>query len=177
MVRTMSDVKPEPLQWLWPGVFARAKVTLWGGDPGVGKSKLASDIEARISAGLPLPDGTTAPTGGVIVFSAEDDPADTYRPFLDVAGGDPSRIIHVDCVATVREDGTTERRTFNLERDIGTLRALLADHPDVVFVRIDPVTAYLGRVDSHKNAEVRALLRTWKRWRVNSMLRSSWSRT
>ena len=102
--------------------------------------------------------GVTQQGGKVVVFSAEDDAGDTLRPRYDIAGADVSKIIHVDGVRRMKPDGSSERHAFNLERDIETLRALLAEHRDVVFVRIDPVTAYLGRIDSHKNAEVRALL-------------------
>jgi putative DNA primase/helicase len=151
VVKRMSDVQAEPLEWLEINGrrnYARGKVTLIGGDPGLGKSAMLTSDEAYL----------TAEGQGVVVFSAEDDAAETMRPRYDVAGADVSLVIHVQGVQHVREDGSTERHAFNLERDIETLRALLAENPGVVFVRIDPVTAYLGRVDSHKNAEVRALL-------------------
>ena len=148
----MSNVQPERLDWLVVNGaserYARGKVTLIGGDPGTGKSLMCSSDEA----------GVTQQGGKVVVFSAEDDAGDTLRPRYDIAGADVSKIIHVDGVRRMKPDGSSERHAFNLERDIETLRALLAEHRDVVFVRIDPVTAYLGRIDSHKNAEVRALL-------------------
>jgi hypothetical protein len=42
--------------------------------------------------------------------------------------------------------------------DIAKLAALLQELKDTALVIIDPITAYLGDADSHKNAEVRALL-------------------
>lgn len=152
IARTMDTVTAEALEWLEPRagtrIYARGKVTLIGGDPGLGKSMMLTSDEARL----------TAAGHSVVVFSAEDDAHDTLRPRYDVAGADVKRVIHIDGVRHFKDDGSTERHAFNLERDTEKLRTLLADHPGVVFVRIDPVTAYLGRVDSHKNAEVRALL-------------------
>jgi hypothetical protein len=49
-------------------------------------------------------------------------------------------------------------RTFSLESDLGLLSAKLTELKDVAPVVIDPISAYLGDVDSHRNAEVRALL-------------------
>jgi putative DNA primase/helicase len=45
-----------------------------------------------------------------------------------------------------------------LQRDLEALSVKLADLGDVAAVVIDPITAYLGEVDSHRNGEVRALL-------------------
>ena len=48
---------------------------------------------------------------------------------------------------------------FNLEHDLPALEQAIAQLGDCVLAVIDPVTAYLGRTDSHKNAEVRGLLK------------------
>jgi hypothetical protein len=150
--QTMSNVNPEPLEWLEPRagsrMYARGKVTLIGGDPGLGKSAMLTGDEAAL----------TRAGHGVVVFSAEDDAHDTLRPRYDVAGADAAKVLHVEGVNRPKPDGGTERRSFNLERDVDALRDLLQRHPEVAFVRIDPVSAYLGRVDSHRNAEVRGLL-------------------
>jgi putative DNA primase/helicase len=48
----MSDVEPEPVDFLWPGRIARKKLTLLAGDPGMGKSLISLDVaapEERIS--------------------------------------------------------------------------------------------------------------------------------
>ncbi|MCR9117854.1 MAG: AAA family ATPase [bacterium] len=49
-------------------------------------------------------------------------------------------------------------RSFSLEQDLPDLDAALHENPDTRLVVIDPVAAYLGKVDSHKNADVRGLL-------------------
>jgi hypothetical protein len=55
-------------------------------------------------------------------------------------------------------DGRAQHRAFSLQCDLDALSRTLAKLTDVAVVVIDPITAYLGDVDSHRNAEVRALL-------------------
>ena len=49
-------------------------------------------------------------------------------------------------------------RPFNLTADIERLSWLAREIGDVALIVIDPITAYLGNIDSHRNAEVRAVL-------------------
>ncbi len=56
------------------------------------------------------------------------------------------------------DDGSQYTRPFDLARDIDQLSAAIDATPDCRLVIIDPVSAYMGRSDSHVNAEVRAVL-------------------
>jgi hypothetical protein len=89
----------------------------------------------------------------VVFFSAEDDAEDTIRPRLEAAGADLTRVFIMDAVLT--GDST---RSFNLVHDISRLSLMLEHLGEVALLVIDPVTAYLGNTDSHKTADVRALL-------------------
>jgi hypothetical protein len=154
----LADVQPEPVQWLWPGRIALGKVTLIAGDPGLGKSFLTLDLAARVTLGVDWPDdrSTRAPLGGVVLLNAEDDLADTVRPRLDAAGADVSRII---ALASVKgRDPNDPQKHFSLERDLPALERAIVETPDCKLVVIDPITAYLGEADSHKNADIRGLL-------------------
>jgi hypothetical protein len=55
-------------------------------------------------------------------------------------------------------DGGRKEGTFSLEEDLQALDAKLTELGSVAAVVIDPIAAYLGNVDSHKNAEVRGLM-------------------
>jgi len=55
-------------------------------------------------------------------------------------------------------DGNVSEAGFSLEIDLPILEALIQEVGDVRLAVIDPVSAYLGRVDSHRNAELRGLL-------------------
>lgn len=154
-VRRASDIAPEPMEWLWPGRIGIGKLSLVAGVPGLGKSQFTAFLAAAVTANRPLPcDEGFAPQGSVIILSAEDDETDTIRPRLDAAGADPSRVLIVSSVFS--EDAT--RRGFNLQRDLELLEQQIASAENVRLVIIDPISSYLGRVDSHKNADVRTVL-------------------
>lgn len=156
----LSDVKPEQVDWLWFGRIALGKVTLFAGDPGLGKSFLTVDIAARVSRGLAWPDapGVATTPGGVVLLNAEDGVADTIRPRLDAAGADVDRIVALQAIRSVGVNGRELDRAFDLSCDLPALERAIRSVDGCRLVVIDPVTAYLGGVDSHKNAEVRGLL-------------------
>jgi len=95
--------------------------------------------------------------GGVVLLSAEDGIADTIRPRLDAAGADVNRIVALEAIRSV-DNGRESARTFDLSCDLAGLEAAIRSVEGCRLVVIDPVTAYLGGVDSHKNAEIRGLL-------------------
>lgn len=158
MIR-LNTVEPKPVTWLWPGRIAIGKLTMLSGDPGLGKSLLTIDLSARVSIGAPWPDSLDrAPLGGVVMLSAEDDPADTIRPRLDAAGADCSHISLLSGIS--RSDPEEDEQflaTFNLARDLGALEQAIDSTPGCRLVSIDPISAYCGGTDSHKNADVRGL--------------------
>lgn len=157
--RCLADVQAEPVHWLWPGRIARGKVTVLAGHPGLGKSQLCASLAAVITAGGLWPvDRTRAGVGAVAILSAEDDAADTLKPRLLAAGADVRRVHVLDAVRCLGRDGKPAGRTFDLAADVAALAGMLERLGDVAMLVIDPITAYLGGVDSHRNAEVRGLL-------------------
>ncbi len=68
-----------------------------------------------------------------------------------------SRVHTLDAVHDESGNGK-EGRSFNLKTDLSHLGELLEELGDVALVVIDPISAYLGNTDSHKNADTRALL-------------------
>jgi hypothetical protein len=92
------------------------------------------------------------------LLSAEDDAADTIRPRLDAAGADVSRVHILEAVRVQHTNGSLTEKTFNLETDSAALEGALREHTGVRLIVIDPLSAYLGGVDSHSNAEVRGML-------------------
>jgi len=79
-------------------------------------------------------------------------------PRVIAAGADVSRVHIVVASQVIASDGTPALRGVDLGRDIAVLEALLESIDDVALIVIDPMTAYLGRIDSHVNADVRGLL-------------------
>jgi putative DNA primase/helicase len=158
--QSLSEITIKPVTWLWQGRIARGKLVLIAGHPGLGKSHIGLEIAARISAGGAWPDGALTPViGRVLVMSAEDDPEDTLKPRLLAAGADPDRVRVIHATRALDERGALKERGLSLADDIALLAHRVEQLGDVACIVIDPITAYLGDVDSHKTAEVRAILR------------------
>jgi putative DNA primase/helicase len=156
VIRCMADIAPEKIEWLWPGRIAIGKQTLIGGEPGLGKSQITAALAATVTTGGTWPcDEGRAPSGSVLILSAEDDAGDTIRPRLDAAGADVSA---VHLISAVRQADGKGPRTFNLQADLALLEAAITRIGNVRLVIIDPVSSYLGKTDSHKNADVRGTL-------------------
>jgi putative DNA primase/helicase len=158
----MSDIEPEPVDWIWTGRLAHGKLTLIAGDPGLGKSQIALDIAARITSADPFPDASHAPTGSVLILTAEDAASDTVRPRLEAAGADLDRVHRLK--AAKHKDGGTIT-SFSLQADLAALGQKLKEVRDVMLVIIDPITSYMGsKIDSHRVTDVRAVLEPLAAW-------------
>lgn len=127
----LSRAYPTEIEWLWPRYLPFGKLAILDGDPGMGKSLIAMDLAARLTRGLPMPDGTG---GGeprkVILITAEDDAGDTLRPRAEAAGADLDKIIRVGL-----------NPTFPAE--INDLFFLICEHLAKLVV-IDPLSSHLS---------------------------------
>ncbi|WP_297477414.1 AAA family ATPase [Ferrovum sp.] len=157
--RKFSAVTVRPVHWLIPGKIARGTVTTIAGHPGGGKSQVTDSFGATVSTGGLWPcEKVRAEVGNVIYLSAEDSAETTIKPRLQAAGADMERCFVLDAVLVINQDGEPSERSFNLAEDIKRLRAMIQEIGKVAVLVIDPVTAYLGGTDSHKNADIRQLL-------------------
>lgn len=144
-----SDIDSEPITWLWDGWLASGKVHMLAGAAGTGKTTIALALAATVTAGGRWPDGTWAAAGNVIIWSGEDDPADTLKPRLELLGADLSRVYFVGDVGK-----GDKRRAFDPAYDIEALRRKLVEVGGAKLVIVDPIVSAVAG-DSHKNAEVR----------------------
>ena len=159
ITRCFNDIVAQPLSWLWKSRIARGKVTMIAGDPGLGKSQLTAALAACVSVGDRWPvDLSECPTGNVIFLNAEDDAADTMRPRLEAAGADLRRIHILEAVTEFGINGERLERTFSLSSDIDAIGEEARKIGGVTLIVIDPISAYLGGTDSHRNADIRSLL-------------------
>lgn len=141
----------QKVSWLWPGWLARGKLHILGGQKGTGKSTIAFDILAQITCGGKFPDGTRAPLGDTLIWSGEDDIADTILPRFVVAGGDRNRVYFVDGIII-----GGEKRPFDPSIHMPALLAAMREFPNLKAMLVDPIVAVTPRdSDSHKNAETR----------------------
>lgn len=144
-----SDLKITPILWLWRYWLAAGKVHLLAGAPGQGKTTIALSVAATVTTGGRWPDGSRSPVGSVLVWSGEDDPADTLAPRLKAMGADMDR---VHFVTGARVDG--EPVPFDPARDMVQLAAAVRAIGDVRLLIVDPIVSAIAG-DSHKNSEVR----------------------
>jgi putative DNA primase/helicase len=156
VVKCAADIKPEKIDWLWEERLPLGKCVLVAGEGGLGKSMLLAWIAATVSRGKEWPCGEVQSRhGSVVVLSAEDDAADTIIPRLIAADADCKKIQILEAVRSEDDEG---HRCFNLQLDLPELERKIAELGDTALVIIDPITSYLGKVDSHKNAELRSVL-------------------
>jgi len=158
VVVSFAEIEEEVLRWTWPGRFPAGKLCLLVGNPGEGKSLFALDMAARITRGLPFPDGEPCERGSVLILSAEDDPRDTIKPRLRVAGADMERVFLLESMRERGKDGKPRERYFNLATDVWALQERAQNIPDLRAIYVDPVSAYLPKVDANNNSEVRSIL-------------------
>lgn len=150
----LGQVRPKPVRWLWPGWLPRGKLAILAGAPGTGKTTVALGIAATVSTGGMWPDGSAARPGAVIVWSGEDDIADTLAPRLRAAGADLSR---VHLVVGMVERG--RHRRFDPAEDLPHLANAARTLPGgVALIVIDSIASVTGGADSHKNSETRRAL-------------------
>jgi hypothetical protein len=134
--------------------------SLLAGNPGVGKSTIAFSIAAIVSTGGKWPLSEARATAGtVVIMSSEDDAKYTIVPRLMAHGADLTRVKMIQSVARLMEDG--ERvidAPLLLSEDMGQLHGVLDQYPDSRLLILDPLSAFLGVRDSHRDSDVRQVL-------------------
>jgi putative DNA primase/helicase len=149
-----ADTEMTRVDWLWSNHLARGKLTMLAGDSALGKSQISICLAAALTKTGEWPDGDAAPSGSIIILSAEDGVNDTIVPRLAAAGADLSRVY---CLKCVHVEGKTQ--SFSIQTNMDLIAKKVREVGDVTLVVIDPVTAFFGtEIDSHKITDVRAAL-------------------
>ena len=161
IVRDATDITVTEIEHLWPGVLYIGKPTLVCGDPGLFKSGLTIDIAARVTKGedWPLGEKNTVQPADVLICSAEDDPSDTIIPRLIAAGADLSKISFIEGIQTHDEEGKPQISAVMLDKHLAEIEHVVQVRcGSVKLLIVDPIAAFLGKTDSHKNSDVRGVL-------------------
>ncbi|WP_082497763.1 AAA family ATPase [Pseudorhodoferax sp. Leaf267] len=147
-----ADLVPTAVRWMWPNWLALGKLHILAGSPGQGKTTLAVTMAATVTIGGQWPDGSRCDAGNILIWSGEDDAADTLLPRLMAAGGDKRRCFFI---TGAKRDG--EVVPFDPARDLGQLQAAIQRIGGIRLLVVDPVVSAVAG-DSHKNTEVRRAL-------------------
>jgi len=147
-----SSVTPQPIQWVWPGWIARGKLTVLAGAGGCGKTTVAIGLAATLTNGGRWPDGAQCKKpGNVLIWSSEDDIADTLLPRLIAAGADLNRVRFV--TASINASGV--RSPFDPANDINLLNETIATFEGgAALLLIDPIVSAI-KGDMHRANDVR----------------------
>jgi putative DNA primase/helicase len=152
VTRRASEITPETFSWLWKYWLARGKLHIIGGVPETGKTTIALAYAAIVSSGGTWPDGTRATAGNVLIWTSEDDPADTLVPRLIRMSADRDRIHFIEETIPPGK----ESRPFNPASDMPALVEKAKAIGDVALLIIDPIVATVPMArNSHNNAESR----------------------
>jgi len=147
-----SDLRPEPIRWLWQNWLAAGKLHILAGAPGQGKTTIALTLAAAVTAGRHWPDGSRCPVGNILIWSGEDDPADTLLPRLLAAGAVAERCFFVQGTRIA-----DEIQSFDPARDIAALEEQAAAIGGISLLIVDPIVSAVAG-DGHKNNDVRRAL-------------------
>lgn len=166
-----SDVICRVVDWLWPGRVPLGMLTMFAGDPKLGKSLVTMWLAAQVTRGVcPGPPDVGTEPRSALLLSAEDDPSRTIVPRLKAAGADLARVHILEAVYL--PDGSEALPSLKI--DIDAIDGAIGKAGDCSLVIIDPVSAYLGGADDHRNAELRGVLSPLKvlaeRWNVAVVL-------
>ena len=154
----LDTVTPEPIRWLWPGRIPLGMFVLIAGQPGVGKTTISHSIAAILTTGEKWPHSDhRAVPGSVVILTAEDDPKYTLVPRLMAAGANLKRVKLLQSVMRPQGDLVVDGPLL-LSEDMHQLDGVLTTYPDTRLLILDPLSAYLGVKDSHRDADVRQVL-------------------
>src|SRR5262249_46863365 len=149
-----SDVIPRAKNWLWEGRLLRGSLELMTGIPGVGKSQVQLSFVANVTTGSAWPDGAAGkPPANVIMVTIEDTLDKEIIPRLMAVKANLERVYFLK---RIKRDNKS--RMFLLNEDIDVLERMIKDIGEVGLVGIDPITAFMGKVDSHRATDVRGQL-------------------
>lgn len=151
-----ANVRTRAAHWAWeprPGLplIPIGELTLVQGFEGTGKSVLLIALAAAITRGT-LPGELSGTPRAIIIVATEDSHEHTIVPRLRAAGAD-LRLVYFPNVTDAK--GIADFLT--LPADVGVLEDQMRS-TNAALVILDPLDSRLGKLDTHKDAEVRRAL-------------------
>jgi len=158
ILRSFSEYESRPIDWLWQNRVAQGKLTIFAGDPSLGKSLSTLDIVARVSRGIKFPDDSPCPEGSSVILTSEDDPADTIKPRLIGLGADMNKVHFLvgEWDEKMKAVVHCSLQEINIFYDV--IQQLDKIGQKLRLLVIDPMDSFMGGGDSNCNEDVRKVL-------------------
>ncbi len=150
----LDEIEIEIVDWFYENRIAPGFISLFAGRSGLGKSFVTCDIVACFSRGEPAPYSEIRHSPMRTLFISEDSPNIILGPRLIELRADRKMVRFMTWEAMAQYTiGDTEflERAY---QECGVPQLIV----------IDPPANFLGSVDEHKNAEVRAVLKGLVAW-------------
>lgn len=150
----LDEIVPKKVDWLWENILAVGFISIFAGRTGVGKSFVTCDLVARLSRGEAPPFSSLKRAPCRTLFISEDPPEYMLGPRLLAMGASQEMVRFMTWEAMAN---------YQLSR-LDILEAAYQECGCPTVVVIDPPTNFLGKVDDHKNSELRAVLMGIVEW-------------
>ncbi len=157
-----SEVDRALTEWLWKRYLAIGNITIFDGDPGIGKSLVALDVCARLSIGSNMPDDTDCEEPGSTLLLAPEDSDSVIAGRLEAAGADSSKIYKPALVLRKKRGQDPKAYSggdmLSFPSSTNKIKAWIKAY-GVSLMIVDPITAFLDEdINSNSDASVRRAL-------------------
>lgn len=157
-IENLSSISVKKIDWLWKNIISYGKLTLFAGEPGVGKSQLLLYIASIVSNGGRFHfEKQNCEQGKVLLISGEDKSEDTIKPRLIALGANLDNIDNVKGIKRTDKHGNPYYDVICLVENIADIENKIKSNHYKLLI-IDPISVYLGSVDENKNKEIRSAL-------------------
>jgi len=157
-VGKISEVNQKNVNWLWKERLAYGKITIYAGEPGVGKSQLLLYMASIVSLGGRFHgENRLCNKDKVLLICNEDNADDTIKPRLMALGADLENIDYVKGIQTFDAGGNEYFSPISIVENIVELENQIKANAYKLII-IDPISLYLGSIDDGKNKEIRHVL-------------------
>ncbi len=161
VVTRASDIAMRVVEWAWQtaerhGRLPRGELAIVAGKAGRGKSTRVHALAAQITRGT-LPGCFYGTPRSVIISATEESWETTIKAKLTACGADHDRVLRVESLAEETPEGHLVTKGLDLRTGVGELEQLMMAE-DVGMLILDPLISRLGKLDTHKDAEVRVAL-------------------